>query len=107
MCQWVLSQIQEKIDLKVQAEITGNEGIDDSGIERIILEVTGEEFQTWQQYRRLDCFPPDFEGELLNSYSGRLGQLFGDVFGQLPINHVRDQLLQICGDSLEFGWLEK
>ncbi len=96
MCQWVLSQVQQKIDSKIQAEITANEGIDDSGVERVIAEVTAEEFQTWQQYRRLECFPPDFEGELLGSYSGRLGQLLGDVFGQLPINHVRDRLLQIC-----------
>jgi hypothetical protein len=42
MCQWVLSQVQQKIDLKVQAEITNNKGIDDFGIERIIAEVTAE-----------------------------------------------------------------
>jgi hypothetical protein len=104
MCQWVLSQIQEKIDSKIQAEITANEGIDDSAVERVIAEVTAEEFQTWQKYRRLDCFPPDFESELLHSYSGRLGQLFGDVFSQLPINHVRDQLLQICAFRATKDW---
>jgi hypothetical protein len=104
MCQWVLSQVHQKIDSRVKAEITSNQGIDDLGIERIIAEVTAEEFQTWQQYRRLDCFTPDFEGELLNSYSERLGQLFTDVFGHLPINHVRDQLLQICAFRATKDW---
>lgn len=104
MCQWVLSQVQQKIDSRVQAEIAANEGIDDSGVERVIAEVIAEELQTWQQYRRLDCFPPDFEDELLRSYSGRLGQLIGEVFGQLPINHVRDQLLQICAFRATKDW---
>ena len=104
MCQWVLSQVQQKIDVKIQAEITSNEGIDDLGVERVIAEVTAEELQTWQQYRRLDCFPPDFEDELLSSYSGSLRQLVGDVFGQLPINHVRDQLLQICAFRATKDW---
>src|SRR5579863_9743796 len=104
MCHWVLSQVQQKIDSKVQGEITAQGGLDDAGVASVIAEVTAEELQSWQQYRRLDCFPTEFERELVISYSGRLGQLLDDVFRQLPINHVRDQLLQICAFRATKDW---
>jgi hypothetical protein len=104
MCQWVLTQVKEKLDSRVQAEITAKGIIDDGGVERIIAEVTDEELRSWQQYRRLDCFPVEFEPELVATYARCLNHVLEEVFVQLPIRHVREQLLQICALRVTKDW---
>jgi hypothetical protein len=41
---------------------------------------------------------------LLANYAKCLDQVFDDVFVRLPINHVRDQLLQICAFRATKDW---
>lgn len=104
MCRWVLSQIQEKIDSRVQSQITTQGGISDEGVERVISDVVGEHLHEWTNYRRLDCFPSEFERELIATYGERLRAVFTEVFHQLPIGHVEDQLLQICALRVTKDW---
>jgi len=104
MCHWVLAQVQQRIDALVQSEIAAHAGIDHEGIERIIAEVVDEELRTWEQIRRLECFPPDFESELLIEYEESLRRILDDVFLQLPIDHVRNKLLQICAFRITRDW---
>jgi hypothetical protein len=104
MCRWVLSQIQQKVDSKVQSEIATHSGIDDAGVERIISDVVIEHLQEWTNYRRLESFPPEFESQLIATCGERLRVLFAEVFHQLPIDHVRDELLQICAFRATKDW---
>jgi len=52
----------------------------------------------------LDCFPADFEVELLANYTPRLNQVIGDVFIKLPVDHVRDDLFKICAFRATKDW---
>ena len=104
MCRWVLSQIRQGIDSKVRAEIEARGSIDDDGVTQAIAEVVDSEFQTWQGYRRLECFPADFEREALAKYDGALRAVLDEVFLQLPIERVRGRLLEICAFRITKEW---
>jgi hypothetical protein len=69
MCRWVLSQMQQQIDSLVKTVIQSKGEIDDDGVRNVISHISEKELATWQQYRRLECFPDDFEHELLAKYS--------------------------------------
>jgi hypothetical protein len=104
MCHWVLSQIQKRIDARVQSDIAAQRGIDDSKVTEIIGDIVGEDHQSWIKYRRLDCFPDGFEDQITAKYENALKEVIEQVFQQLPVDHVRDKLLQICAFRVTKDW---
>jgi hypothetical protein len=104
MCRWILHQLKEQIDLAVQAEIKANNGIDDDGVARVVAAAVDSELRNWEQLRRLECFPDDYETQILTAHSVALRALFDEVFLQLPIEPVRDKLLQICAYRSTKDW---
>ena len=104
MSGWLLSQIQTGIDNKVKHEIAGKGSIDDGGVERIVVTVVEEEFEKWNSYRRLSCFPDDFEASLVRQYTENIDRLADSIFGKLPINPIRDKLRQICAFRMTKEW---
>jgi hypothetical protein len=104
MCRWVLSQIRSAIDEKVKEGIQTQGGIDDASIVQIVAQIVTESFDTWNGYTRLTCFTDGFETELTAAYKPILDQLIDEIFGKLPIEPVRDQLLQICAFRVTKDW---
>jgi hypothetical protein len=104
MCHWILSEIQKKIDAQVRSTIERNGVIEDEAVREIVADVVAVELAIWNGYRRLDAFPADFENALLVKYGQRLQQLLEEVFLQLPTDHVRDDLLQVCSFRITKEW---
>ena len=104
MCRWVLSQVQQLIDSSVRTKIEEQGSIDDAGVQEIANHTIDTELDKWREYRRLDCFPQDFEIELISKYQSALDLLFAEVFGQLPIQQARDNLLEICSLRITKEW---
>jgi hypothetical protein len=104
MCQWVVSQVQKRIDSAVQSGIAAQGGIDDERVAQIVGEIANEDHQSWVNYRRLDCFPDGFEDQLMARYEGTLREVIEGVFQRLPMDHVRDKLLQICAFRVTKEW---
>src|SRR6266853_407482 len=96
MCHWVLSQIQKSINERVKLEIDARGQVEDADVVRIIAEIVTEQFGVWDNYRRLACFREGFEAELIDKYKLNLDGLIESIFGKLPIDSVRDKLIQIC-----------
>jgi hypothetical protein len=104
MCLWVLSQVQKRIDSAVQSGIAAQGGIDDERVTQIVGAIANEDHQSWVNCRRLDCFPNGFEDQLMAKYEGTLRGVIAGVFQQLPIDQVRDKLLQICAFRVTKEW---
>jgi hypothetical protein len=104
MCRWVITQIRQLIDSKVRSSIEQQGAIDDPGVETIVIDTINDELGKWTGYRRLDCFPQDFEAGLIVRYQPVLDQLFGEIFGKLPIQQVHDNLLKICSLRITKEW---
>jgi len=104
MCHWVLSEVQQKIDAKVKTIIETEGSIDDEGVRRVVTQISEDEVVNWRQLRRLDCFPEAFEAELLAKYEELLRRLIQDVFHNLPVDHAREKLLEICACRVTKEW---
>jgi hypothetical protein len=104
MCHWILSQIQQNIDDKVKHEINAHGQVNDDDIRRIVSEIVSEQFGIWNEYRRLACFPEGFEAELIDKYRPNLNGLVDSIFGKLPIDQIREKLIQICAFRVTREW---
>jgi hypothetical protein len=104
MCHWILSQLRETIDGKVKQEIASRGEVSDTEIGRIVGEVLDEACNNWAAYKRLECFPEKFENELIEKYRANLDQLIDQIFGKLPIEGVREKVLQICAFRVTREW---
>jgi hypothetical protein len=104
MCEWILSQMQQSIDAEVKKEILELGPINDAGILRIVATTIDQNLTEWEGYRRLDCFPQEFEKEIVDKYGAELGPLIDRVFEKLPIGDFRDKLLRICSLRITKAW---
>ncbi len=104
MCHWVLNQVKAQIDECVKRLLNQQGSVSDDDVETCAKSVVEQKREEWQSLPRLDCFPAKFEEALLAKYSEELGNLIHAVFGDLPIEALRDKLLDICACRATREW---
>jgi hypothetical protein len=104
MCHWLLMQVKEGIDETIKDHIDRRGPISDDEVRSYVNGVVQTTLSNWDRWRRLDCFPANFEAEVLEEYSAALNDLMNTIFGELPIEEARQMLLDICACRCTRAW---
>ena len=103
-CQYPLWTIRNEIDERVKSIITEIGAASDEDVSKAIVETVNEHLKKWSEYRRLACFPEDFETQIVANEKQTIDALLETIFGNLPIAEIRDALFQICAYRITKDW---
>jgi len=104
MCHWTLADIRTQIDSAVKQLFEKKGSVSDDDIRASAAKVIEEKKEAWHSLSKLDCFPAQFEEELLAKHSEKLGNLIVSVFGDLPIETLKPSLFDICACRITRDW---
>jgi len=103
-CQYPLWAIRNEIDERVKAIIKDAGAASDGDVGKVVVATIQEHLTKWAGYRRLPCFPEDFEAQITANEKPAIDLLLENTFGSLPITEMREALFQICAYRITKDW---
>jgi hypothetical protein len=103
-CAYPLWAVRQEIDRRVKSIIEKVGAANDQDVQNIVTETVQKHLAEWSNYRRLPCFPDEFEAHLIAKEHAAIDRLLEDNFGKLPIGELREPLARICAYRVTKDW---